>query len=762
VGRTPGGESRLLDSIVLSAIRRPTVVLLLWALACGLAGWSALDLRVDTTMGSALNRTDDSWRRYQRSLDLHGGDEFVSVALERGATPFARPQLEAILDLTDQFESLEFIRRVDSLSTVALIRSDRDGAVNVGPGLTRETLESSDSIQTLLDQVRRDRIVPGSLVSWDERVLALNLVFGADVDGDREAAVSAIRRILASYPGAAISGVPVVRADAGARTRREIAIFVPATVVLVAAVVLIIFRRLYAAVVPLAIGGVSSLVCVGVMALAGVTLSFSTSVLPSVILALGCAYTMHFLSASEGCHGEEELSRSLAPVIRPVMLSGVTTALGFLAMSVSRIGLIRDLATYGALGALLVSLSALTLAPALLALSPGRRDSRPDLSALVARRWAPPLAEFVRGSRKVITVGWVAALVISGVGLSRLAVSSDVIMWFPEDGPLRLSYEAIRSRLSGITPLNVLIEADDGSSVATPEMLIQIDSLTAALQNHEHVGKAISVSDALRLMHRELGESTEGALPDTQALVDQYLLLLDGVEQMDDVIGSDRLSANILIRADNNSSADIMALASWVEDWWSANGAEGYSAHVTGIMYEFGRAQDEIAYGGIVGLMLAVLTIGVLLLLFFGNLRVASVALVANIAPISVLFGLVGWLGVPLDAATVCVASLSLGIAVDDTIHVVSGFQDGRRRGLDRSAAVEASLRRVLPALLFTTITIGAGFGVLALSDFSLIRNLGLMMAGAAGICLAADAVLLPALLGDDSPSSGNPASTLK
>jgi predicted RND superfamily exporter protein len=106
-----------------------------------------------------------------------------------------------------------------------------------------------------------------------------------------------------------------------------------------------------------------------------------------------------------------------------------------------------------------------------------------------------------------------------------------------------------------------------------------------------------------------------------------------------------------------------------------------------------------------------------------------------------------GLVGIALDAATVCMGSLALGIAVDDTIHVATGYRDGLERGSKPVEALDRCFERVLPPLVFTTVAIAAGFAVLGLSEFSLIRNLGLVTSALVGLCLLADVTLLPALL---------------
>jgi predicted RND superfamily exporter protein len=742
--RTPG-PSRWIGGLVRASVGHPWTTLAVWLAACGGALLAVVGLRIDTTIGSALNRSDASWDLYQHSIARHGGDEFIAVALE-APEPFDRDTLEAVLDLTERFEAIPDVRRVDSLATVPLIRSDGTGSVSVDAALDRDVLGSDAELARFRAFVRGDRIAPGSLVSSDERVFALNLVFDGNVDGDRESSVLTVREALRGH-AAQISGVPVVRADAGIRTRREMLLFVPVTVLAVALLLVLMFRSPQPVLAALGVGGAGTLLCLAVMALTDSTLSFSTALIPPVLLALACAYTMHMATAVRGRAHRDEILWEAERVARPIALSGLTTAIGFLAMATVRIGLIRDLAAFGSLGVLIVTAGAITLAPALHVLWPLRSEVGGGLESWIRGPVRHVLVSFLDRRRVAVIGGWLLVLAIFTAGLGRLQVASDVILWFPEHSELRRSYEHIRSSLSGITPVNVLVEGEGGSDVTRPEVVAAVDALATDLGELPKVGKALSVADPLRQMHRVLGGDPAAGLPGDRALIQQYLLLLDGVEQMDDVISPDHASANILLRVDDNASAEIVEIADWVDAWWAERGVPGFSARTTGIMYEFGRAQDEIALGGVRGLSLALLAIASLLLLMFREPRITAVALVPNLIPIGMAFGFMGWFGIPLDAATVCLGSLALGIAVDDTIHVVTAYQDGKRQGLADLKALDGCFERVLPALVLTSVVIAIGFGALALSQFSLVRNLGLMTAGVVVVCLLADTLLLPALL---------------
>jgi predicted RND superfamily exporter protein len=463
-----------------------------------------------------------------------------------------------------------------------------------------------------------------------------------------------------------------------------------------------------------------------------------------MLLGLGCAYAMHVVTARQ----RADLGASVVEVARPVALSGLTTAIGFVAMASVPIDAIRELASYGALGVLVATLASLTLAPALLSLSPigdaGGRLDRWLRSTLRDR-----LVGLVTRHRRWVLALWAVVFMASGLGLSRLEIATDIILWFPNGASVRDDYELVRSQLSGITPVNVLIEPshEDAPDAHTPEVLTAIDALATDLQERQDVGKALSLGDPLRVLSRVFERKAVGRLPTTKAEIEQYLLVLSGVDELDDVIHRDRRSANILLRVDDNSSDDIVAIGDWVRDWWAEQGVEGFRVTTTGIMYEFGRAEEAIAHGQIRGLVLAGATIGVILFLVLRQIGVASIALLVNLVPIGIGFGLLGLLRIPLDAATVCLGSMALGIAVDDTIHVVTAYGDGGERHGSSLARLHAAFTQVLPALVVTTASISVGFAALGFSGFTLIRNLGFVTAGLVSLCLIADLTLLPAML---------------
>jgi predicted RND superfamily exporter protein len=216
---------------------------------------------------------------------------------------------------------------------------------------------------------------------------------------------------------------------------------------------------------------------------------------------------------------------------------------------------------------------------------------------------------------------------------------------------------------------------------------------------------------------------------------------------MKDLIADDRRSANVLLRVDENSSDVLLKVARKAETWWRSNGPAGFEARVTGIMYEFARSEQAIAYGQIRGLLFVVVTVGAIMIAAFRSARVAGATLIANAVPIVMAFGEMGIFGVSLDAGTVVVGSIAFGIAVDDTIHAVTEYSRLIERGKGTNEALSKSYVYVFPAVVFTTIITATAFLILGFSNFALIRNLGIVTAVVMILCLLADILLLPALL---------------
>jgi len=726
------------------SLGHPRAILGIWGAVLAAAGIGVSQLEVDTSTDSVLDRTDPEWSFYQRSLDLFGGDEVVVIAISSDE-PFDSASLAIVERLSREVGAIPGVRRVDSLSSMPLIEASSDGRLSLEPALTADIPTTSTDRSQLAARVRRDRIAPGLLVSDDGRLLAVNILLDRDSGKNVASIVETIQNLLPAQE-VWLSGVPVFRTETNKRTASEIRFFVFLTISVMALFLYMIFRTILPVVIALAAGGAGTWVLLAAMGLLGTPLSLTTMILPSVMLAVGCANVMHVITRAVGVSEADSLKDLLDPVILPIVLSGVTTTIGFLAVSGVRIEAVQAIGTYGALGVFSVLAVTLTAIPSALVIwpLPAREIA---LSVWIRRRLCPWLLRIHEVGRVPILMVWLFCGVLAFVGVTRLSIETDATTWFPRGSTVRESYEEIRNGLSGISPMNVVIESLNGQPVTRPEVIYAIAKLERHLELMPQVGRAVSLTDPLRQLHGGFVDAREMPLPDSRDLIEQYLLLLESVEQMQDLVTADRSAANIVLRVDNNGSEDLQLVAEEAERWWGQYGPRGFSARATGIMYEFARAEHEISIGQLRGLCFALLSVGLILVGIFREARLALSTLVANAVPILFAFGAMGLIGVALDAGTVVVGNLAFGIAVDETLHLVSGLREVRgTRGNQRAALAEA-FDQCVPPILYSSAAIALGFGVLAFSDFAFTRNLGVLTVSVMVLCVVADLVFLPALL---------------
>ena len=744
-------RSRMSDMLIRTGGRHPGLTLLCWAVVCFATIPGVLRLHVDTSTDSVLDRVDSAWQTYQQSQDLFGGDELLVVAFT-GSIPFDPDVLAKVEQLSALASELDGVRRVDSLATVPVIRVDAAGELDLRASLVDAPSDPVARSLHVRARLRGDRIAPRSLVSEDGRTFAVNLVLYRGIEADHAQLLTELHAIVDPM-GGAISGVPVFRVAVNESTRAEILAFAPLTAGLIAAFLWVTFRDPWVVLIGLAPGVIGSYLMVGAMGYLGAPLSITTMILPSIVLAVGCTYAMHLLAAASGgaragaaIISSEVLEDALGHVALPVALSGLTTVVGFVSMTVVHIEAVRNTGGYGALGVFIVTLVSLTLLPAALAWLP-RPAPSPHGFPWVRTRIAPRLVAHITKRSGVIIIAWTVATLLVGLGALRVEVETDATRWLPPGNPVRDSYESIRASLSGISPMNVVVRVPEGQSVLDPAVLESIDGLSTHLATLDEVGKTLSIADPLRQIHGEMRGDPTQPLPNDSAMTAQYMLLLESVESIEDLITADRRAANLMIRADDNGSAGLVHIASEVDAWWTLNGPPSTEAITTGIMYEFARAEDEIAYGQLRGLAVALAVISGVLFAIFRWPRLAFVALVPNALPLVLLFGCVGLFDVPLDAGTVLIGTLVVGIAVDDTIHITTGFYERMAGGATARIALEQTFVDVLPAVVGTTVMISMAFFVLGFSEFSITRNLGLLTGGILLLCLMADITLLPALL---------------
>ena len=745
----------------LSLMRYPWLVLLAVAGVSLSALHAILDLRtgeahlkLDTSVDAMLPLNDEGQIFYQHVRRLFGSDEQVIVALHHPEGIFRPDTIAALQRMTERITRIDGVHHVVSLAN-ALDMRNVEGDLVLEPFLGEAKLSQAE----LLD-VRRsvdaNPIYGGALLSRDGKTTALMVTFLDIPERDfiRRGIGEAVRRAADEERGDAeawVTGSLLVKAETTRVLLADLSKIVPLVVIVLAAVSLFTFRSLRGAIVPLATISLSLLWTLALVSLSGLPLNLVTVVVPPVVLVVGFAYAIHVVTEYEERRREcgdarEAADRALGGVALPVFLTAATTAAGFLSLTTSRIGAIQEFGVFAALGVACSAVASLVFAPAALQVWPaihGRTSSRP---LLWLEDVMEALADFDIRRRTWILLAGLLVGAISVVAMTRIQVSNDFINTFPANARVRTDFEAINSHLEGAGSLMVVIETDYPEAFIEPLHLREMETLQTWLEAQPEIGGTTSLVDYVKLIHRgfRYNDPAQQIIPDSKRLISQ-LLFFAGSDDLESFVDSRYQTAAILVRTSAVSSREAKPLLERIHRRLEELPSH-LEARVTGNTVLVSRTLDDIAWGQATSLASAFLVIYAILALLFTSFRIGLLALIPNILPVAVYFGILGLTGISLNPTTGLVACLVLGIAVDDTIHFLSRFNTEAKKRASEKEGLVFALRTVGVPVTSTSVALCLGFLVMTVAQRSSQAEFGALAAATLAVAWLADVTFTPAL----------------
>jgi hypothetical protein len=522
-------------------------------------------------------------------------------------------------------------------------------------------------------------------------------------------------------------------------------------------VLLLAFRTLWGMLLPTITTGIGVVWTVGLMAYLDVPVDIGTLVLPTLLIAVGNAYATHVVARygeerAAGDDPREIARRTVAHLGTPVLVTALTTVFGFASLVVYRIAAIRHLGSFSVFGITVLFVLALTFTAAVLALlRPQALAARPAAASSAGRLGAAldRLGRFDMRHRTALIAGAVVVLAAFAWGIRHLRVETSYQSYFPEDSPVGAAAAAVLRHLGGgQKTFFVVIDGPGANAFSRRDTLQRIAALQDFIDRLPGVARTTSLADYVMLLHRVFHDNDPAyyALPDTDAGVEQYLLLLDP-DTIEGVTTADYSRAAIIVRSNLFSSADMAAAIGKIERFAADAFPREFSVRPTGTAVLLDRTADSLAQGQLQSVFTALVVVFAILSVQFLSPRFGLVAMVPNLVPIVVFFGVLGWLGISLNLATAMIASISLGIGVDEAVHLLAEFNHHVRRHADQRAAILAALQTVGPPVVYSTAALTVGFLVLCGSSFVPLRQFGAFSALNVAGSLVSDLVLLPAIL---------------
>ena len=729
-----------------------------------------LRLEIDPSTEPLLPAGDPAVAAYRRAVRDFGDDQLFVIAMETGDV-FTAENLGALRRVGDAVSRLEGVRSVTSLARVTAFRWDRDAEwIEVRPFL-EEIPRDPAELGRLRERALSDPLYRRTLVSDDGRTAAINVAFRemddrefirADLDGR-------IGEILAAEAGPErrfhVSGRPHIKSRMYHGITRDLAVLIPTALAVLGLVLALATGTLRGTLLPLANVGVAVVWTFAAIALLGRPLTILTVLLAPTLVAVGSVYGVHVVSRYEedvgiGGTQPEIVVRCMRHMIVPVLISGVTTVLGYGSLLWTDVPGVFEVGAFSVLGVAAVTLLALTGLPASLALLPLPGGARPGVRPAARVRLAAwlgggldrglaRLTGFTARHAGAIIAAWALLGAVGLAAVPFVVVDTDYLSFFEASSPVRRDFEAVNRLLAGVIPLYVVIEGGEPGSLRDPGALRRLEALQARIAKIPGVSHTRSFLDTLRRMNRAVSRDDPGSerIPDSRAGVAELLFMIPKGD-LARFATLDQSAANLVVRTGAVGSAAMRRLTARL-DAELADGAlpPGMRATVTGNAVLLDRAADSIAGNQAGSVGLAAFAMFGLCAFGLRSLRLGLVAMIPNVLPVLVFFGTLGFGVAPLSLPTSLIANAVLGISIDDTAHYLVRYRGERHLGFSPEAAIARATRAVGRPISLAAVMLVLGFGSIAASEFATLRQFGLLSAWTLVVCILADLLLLPAIL---------------
>ncbi len=464
---------------------------------------------------------------------------------------------------------------------------------------------------------------------------------------------------------------------------------IPAIVVLVMAVILMLcFRRLSGVLVPLTTVGISVICTLAVIARLGYTLNIVTVLVPTMLMIISLSYSVHvvaeFLELGKHANRGRTPADALRNVFLPVVFTGLTTAIGFLSLTLSPLAAISEFGVQAVIGILFAMLTTLTWTPAVLTLLSGRqKHAASDTGGGRTSRFdhiASSIGEFdARYRVPIISLAGILFVIVI-VGMTNIRVGIEYITNFEPDAPVRVAYEKVNRLLGGANIFYVVVETGNRDAVKEPVNLQAIKDLQTWLNEQPDIGGSISIVDYLEQLNSAFHDNDPAlrTIPGSKKEVGQ-LLFFGANDENEALVDSRYQMANIIVRTTAVDSDHLSALVSKINARLRQLPAH-LQATVTGGPVLFDDVLDRVIRGQLQSVFAALVIVYGVLVGMFLSFRIGLIALIPNLLPVVTYFGALGYLGISLNPSNSLIAPMVLGIAIDDTVHYFARFNEFMKR----------------------------------------------------------------------------------
>ncbi|EIO3977336.1 MMPL family transporter [Vibrio vulnificus] len=689
-------------------------------------------------------------------------DNIALVLAPKSGDVFDQRTLTQIQEMTEQAWQVPYSSRVDSLANYQHTEAVDDDLL-VEDLLYQSYPLTAERIAKVRTIAMSEPLLVNALVSEKGDVAVINITMqmpGVDETAEVNEVVAYVEQMLshyrAQYPDVTIykAGIIAMNHSFAMAAQNDSATLVP-TMLLVILVFLTLMLRSFLSVLATLVVIIGAIVAtLGIVGWAGMFLHVASVNVPTLIMTLAVADCVHVIASMrhfmrQGMPKAQAIHRSVTLNFVPIIITSVTTAIGFLMMNMSDSPVLRDFGNLSALGVMIACVLSVSLLPALLNLLPVRFSAK---QAAKSSDIMDKLADLVVHRRNVLLPLSIVVIAGSAALIPYNKVNDESVKYFDTSSEFRQAADFMEQRISGMTTMSIAIKTHQSQGIASPEFLAVLGEFTHWLREQPETDHVASLSDIYKRLNKNMhgDDNAYYTLPAERELAAQYLLLYEmslpfGLD-LNNQVNVDKSSVKLQLTVKNLGSVELVALEERIYQWFASH-APQYQVVASSPSLMFAHIGETNMASMLSTLPITLILISALMIFALRSWRLGMISLVPNIAPAVIGFGLWALISGEINLGLSVVVTLTLGIVVDDAVHFLAKYQHARKAGQNAEQAVRYAFHTVGRALWITTVVLVAGFSVLAMSQFRLNSDMGQLSAIVIFVALVIDFVLLPSLL---------------
>jgi predicted RND superfamily exporter protein len=617
----------------------------------------------------------------------------------------------------------------------------------------------------------REKMVNGLLLSSDAKTTQITAKLQIENDPGNTHYMQVrmdIEKILAEEKARTgyqfhLQGSPIIDTAFKIYSQKDMKTIIPLMFGLITLILVFLFRSFWGTLLPILVVGFSVIMAMGISGLGGIKLNEMTANVPQIILAIAIADAIHILTTflkqlKQGKDRKSALIYTIEKNLKPCFLTSLTTSIGFFSLLAGSIGPLRELGLMSGIGTIVAFLLTFSFLPSILAIVPFSARLRTPKKTTKGG-WTEKLAGFVVAKHKPILGVTLLSTLLILVFLKNIRVNNNMVHYFKKGTDIRNATEFIEKNLIGTETLDFVVNTGQPDGIKSPEFLKELQLLQNYIETLPQVTKTTSLVDIMKQLNRSLHADQQQyyRIPQTQELVAQTLFLytmsLPMGKDLNDTINVDNSKTRMTAFVRNQSSSEHLELIKRIEDWITIN-TPALNVKVVGKTVMFAFMQIALTNVFVKSILLALGLVTLTMVISFKSIKTGLLSMVPNVIPLLLTAGVMGMKKMYLDVGSVMVATVALGIAVDDTIHFLSKYRSGREQQMDRKSAVGYVYKEAATAIIFTTIVLVLGFGIFIFSQYNMTVYFGVLIATVLSFAVVCDLIFLPSILLWRQPST--------